>query len=776
MKHISLLITLIIANITFSNGAEINLRSARIIVSESIKSPMRETIVSILQEEIQERTTIKLAETTSWSGSNPVIAVVFASDAQLIDVNTPVRKGGDLPEGKAEGFRIVSNKVDGKNTLWLIGADERGVIYAIGQFLRIADMSKKKLLFDDGYELATSPEYAIRGHQFGYRDRANSWDAWSVEEFDKHFREMALFGANCIENIPFEDKRNGYHMKVDRAEMNNKMGDICEKYGMDYWVWTPAEVDLSDKAKFDAEIKRHSKFYKGCTNLDNVFFPGGDPGHNHPKFVMPFLEQISIELKKYHPEAGVWISLQGFSDEQVDYFYWYLDEYSPDWLKGVASGPSSPEMAETRFRLPKKYMHRHYPDVTHTIRCQYPVDRWDQAYALTLGRECTNPQPYFYAKIHNKYAPFTDGFLTYSDGVHDDVNKIIWSIMGWDTEHDVRDAVVQYCRFFFGSDVAEEAADGILALERNWVGPLAENGGVETTLAYWKNLEKNNPVLAKNWRWQQLVMRAYYDTYTKRRLSFEQKLEKEANSILANAVILGTDKAMADALAHIQKADAEPIAQDLRNKIIQYCDDLYESIRLQTSVPKYHASAPERGCILDFVDYPLNNRWWLEDEFKKISAMGSEEEKLERLKVIRTWEKPEKGSYYDNISDISKGPRVIGMTDDATDFVWWDNGYSRKRLSTQLYQNFPEIEYADLDPNSRYILRVAGYGDALVRVDGVRIEPSLYNKELEAFKEFHIARKHLQDGKIKITFDKPEESHLNWRELSKVTDVWLLKK
>jgi hypothetical protein len=218
------------------------------------------------------------------------------------------------------------------------------------------------------------------------------------------------------------------------------------------------------------------------------------------------------------------------------------------------------------------------------------------------------------------------------------------------------------------------------------------------------------------------------------------------------------------------------VAGDLRQKIVDYCEALYRSVGLQTSVKKYNASGAERGAILDFIDYPLNNRWWLADEFEKIRKMTSEKEKLERLEIICKWENPGPGSYYDNVSDISKGPRVKTRTEDATDVAWWDNGMSRKRLSTQLFQNFPELEYPDLDPNGRYIIRIAGYGDALLRIDGERVEPILYNKGLEEFKEFLVSRKFVSDGKIKVTFDQPEESHLNWRQQSKVCDIWLLKK
>ncbi len=762
----------------FISGAGIaqtfDFSSSVIVASPTINSPVRETAIRILQEEIEKRTSIKLP-LASEPGKTPVIALTTTMDTEVSRLKVPTQAVENPSEAKSEGFRIVVDKSDQHEILWLIGADDRGVIYAVGQFLRTANLSRNKILFNKVDEIATAPAYPLRGHQIGYRNTANSWDAWDPAQYETYIRELALFGTNSIENIPFQDGPPGPHMKFDRKVMNTKMSEICNNYGLDYWVWTPADVDLSDTSKFKTEVQLHTEFYKTCPRLDGVFFPGGDPGSNHPKFVMPFLKEVAASLHKYHPHAGLWISLQGFSDEQVDYFYEYLEKNSSDWLAGVVSGPSSPDLASTRFRLPGKYKHRHYPDLTHTIRCQYPTENWDQAFALTEGREICNPQPCYYAKVHNRFAPFTNGFLSYSDGVHDDVNKVTWSQMAWNPEKEVHEVMVEYSRFFFGSSVAQTGANGIMALERNWVGPVEENGGIETTFAYWQNLEAKHPELKGNWRWQQLVMRAYYDVYVKRRKGYEQNLEKKANLALSHARKTGSDKAMQMALDIINKADKELISPDLRQKIVDYCEALFRSIGMQTSVKKYSASGTERGAILDFIDYPLNNRWWLADEFAKIGKMTTETEKLNRIEIIRTWENPGPGNYYDNISNISKSPHVKTTTEDATDFAWWDGGMSRKRLSTQLFQNFPRLEYTDLDPNGHYTIRIAGYGEALLRVNEERIVPTIYNKGLEEFKEFQLAPKYVSNGKLEVSFDQPEESNLNWRSQSKVCDIWVLK-
>ncbi|MCK5277392.1 MAG: hypothetical protein KAK04_02625, partial [Cyclobacteriaceae bacterium] len=393
-----------------------------------------------------------------------------------------------------------------------------------------------------------------------------------------------------------------------------------------------------------------------------------------------------------------------------------------------------------------------------------------------IGREGINPQPVYYAKIHGKYAPFTDGFISYSDGCHDDVNKIIWSQRGWDPQKSVRDILIEYSRFFFNPEMEIKATEGMLGLEKNWDGSLRDNGSVEPTLAFWQNLEKEQTNLAGNWRWQMLVLRAYYDAYIRRRLINEKDLEAQANNVLKQAESIGSEVVMAKALEIVNKADTEPIAQDIRKTIEQYCYDLFESIGLQTSVEKFQASNSQRGCILDFVDYPLNNRWWLEDQFTEISKMDSEEKKAERIKIIYSWENPGPGSYYDDVSNIANSIHVKSTVYDAVDFGWWDSGYSRWRLSSQVYQNDPILEYEDLDPNARYIVRVAGFGEALIRIDGQRLEPVVYDKEREGFKEFIVPKQVVGDGEIRITFDTPEESHLRWKFYSSVSDVWLIKR
>ncbi len=766
----------------------IDLGEAVIVAATEPRLRTEHVAAAMLQLEVQKRTGVRWEMAGERPAGKPAIIFAGAKENMVAGLKTPRRSGQDLPESRKEGYRICVEQDGGDApVVWIIGADARGVLFGVGRLIRLLDWGRGRVSLAGATDIASSPAYPIRGHQLGYRARANSYDAWNAVAYEQYIRDLILFGCNAIENIPFQDGQPSPHMTVPREEMNRVLSQTCDRYDLDYWVWTPVEFDLGDAAARAAELDKHESLYLACPRLDAVFVPGGDPGANPPERLIPFLEDIGAKLMARHPNARVWLSLQWFNDTQAGWIYRYIDEHRPSWLGGLVAGPSSPPIPQTRARLVREYKLRHYPDITHTVRCQYPVPWWDPAFSLTLGREGPNPRPTYYAYLHNWLAPYTDGFISYSDGIHDDVNKVVWSARSWDPQVDVRDVLRDYAKVFFRPDLAEQAADGILALEKNWEGALAENGAVEGTLSYWQTLERQAPELKDNWRWQLCLLRSVYDAYVRRRLLYETQLEREANASLTRARQVGSDVAMNDARQILERATTEPPAPELRRRIGELCDALFRSIGLQTSVSKYKASGPERGAILDYVDYPLNNRWWLEDEFTKIRAMDLEEAKRRRLEEIRTWEDPGAGSFYDDVGNVAKSPHVVRGEDWNTDplmernpnpgFWWWDNGFSRRRLSWQVSMDWPiAVRYEQIDPNAEYVVRVTGYGEALTRVNQQRVSPTVYGRGIGDVKEFAVPPEAMQSGQITVTWDRPNEEHLNWREQSRVTEIWLLKK
>jgi hypothetical protein len=758
--------------------SRIDLRRATIVIRPGDLPNAERTAASMLAEEIASRCGIRLPVSTVWPSTGPVIAIT--SEPRVPAWNRAVPAGQTRPEG----FRLSVQQSGSAPVVWILGADPRGALFGAGRLLREMNWTRGDLWLDAPLDIATAPAYPIRGHQLGYRAQANSYDAWDAAQFEQYIRELTYFGVNSIEGIPFQDLRPTPVMKTGRREMNKVIGEICHRYGLDYWLWLPAEFDLKDTAERTKLLEQCDELFRDCP-VAAVFFPGGDPGSNPPELVLPFLEDLGRRMLPAHPAARIWLSLQWFNPEQIDFIYRYIDRETPKWFAGLVGGPSSPPAAPTRKRLPMQYKLRLYPDLTHNKLCQYEVPLWDQAYALTLGREAVNPRAAEFAGIHNRNAPYSDGFISYSDGVHDDVNKTVYSALSWDPGQEARDILIEYARAYFSPSIAAEAADGILALEKNWHGPLVENGAVEGALLAWRDLERKAPQLEGNWRWQMCLLRANYDAYVRRRLIRETSLESEANRIMAAA---GTpETAMNAATKVLNRAVDQPESPELRVRIVDLCDRLYRSIGLQTSVPKYHAIGEERGAVLDFVDYPLNNRWWLEDEFQKIRSMATDEEKRRRLQELAAWENPGPGSFYDSVGNIARSPHVVRadikpsspttISEPGITFWWWDQGKSRARLSWQATSWPIAMIYGGLPEGGRYVVQSTGYGQALLRINGERVAPTLDGREIGEKKEFPVDPKFLKEGKLVLTWDRPtDEGRLNWRQHSRLAEVWLLKK
>ena len=781
-----LLLVSVVSSLPARGDESLDLTRATLVVRPAADAPLVEqTAATVLVEETQKRSGVKWRIAAEWPAQGIAIAILSGKGSAIGGKVVPERARIAAPEG----YGIASDTTNPERpVVWIAGADPRGALFGVGRLLRSLEWHKGSVRLSEPHNLVSAPDYPIRGHQLGYRATANSYDAWSPTQFDQYIRELALFGVNSIEGIPFQDTRPTVN-PYPRSKMNVDLSHICQRYGLDYWLWAPADFDLNDAARRARVLQDHEDLFRDCPTLSGVFVAGGDPGSNPAELVIPYLADLAKLLTRHHPKAKVWLSMQGYDGAQQDVVYRWIERERPKWLGGLVAGPSSPKIPDVRARLPKEYALRDYPDITHSVRCQFPVPWWDPAYAFTLGRESVNPRPTFYARIIRDTASFTDGFISYSDGIHDDVNKIVWSALEWDRSADLNTVLTEYCRFFFGPEVAESAAAGIFALERNWEGPLATNGGVDATFALWHGLEQRSPQVKSNWRWQTLQLRACYDFYTRRRLLHESALEEQANAAMRAARAIGSEKAIAQAVETLKGAETAPILPDLAARITLLCDDLYRSIGLQTSVPKYHASGDERGAVLDFLNYPLNNRWWLEDELAAVRKMPAEAQRVARLETLAKWEHPGPGSFYDDIGNVAKSShevrneRLAGPLQDVDNMalpgvMWWtgNNPLARARQSWFSDEAWPKaLKYSALDPEADYLIRTTGCGECPLRVNGVRLVLTVDGKQVGEIKEFAVPRGLYRDGSITVTFDPTFEPHLNWRVQSRLTEIWLIK-
>ena len=482
----------------------IDLASAIIVASPNLTGAAAKAVV-VLTEEIEKRTRIELTRAHDWPGhASPVIAIGLRSALDEFGgsyVSQLADDGDDAPEG----YRIQV-RTDGQGpAILIVGNDARGLLYGVGHLLRTLRMERGSIRLDTHLDLTTAPHYPLRGHQLGYRDKTNSYCSWDLPQWDEYIRDMVIFGANAIELIPprSDDNADSVHFPLPPLRMMKGMSQLADDYDVDVWIWFPAmDEDYTDPATVEFALNEWNEVFELLPRIDNIFVPGGDPGRTQPGVLLAMLEKQAEQLRRTHPDAKMWLSPQGFTPEWMDELVGILVDQEPTWLDGVVHGPwVHTTMADFRQLIPNRYPIRNYPDITHSLNCQFPVPDWDVAYGVTEGRETINPRPRDQATIFHYSQPHTIGFLTYSEGCNDDVNKCIWSCLGWDPDRDVVEILREYSRYYIGDRYTESFAQGLLALERNWRGSLVANSGVQTTLQQFQAMEEAAATYdLRNWR------------------------------------------------------------------------------------------------------------------------------------------------------------------------------------------------------------------------------------------------------------------------------------
>ena len=670
--------------------------------------------------------------------------------------------------GPAEGYGI---RTTGR-TVTVAGNDARGVLFGVGRLLRELRMTRESVQLPDGFAETSVPRYPLRGHQLGYRPKSNTYDTWSVPVFEQYIRDLAVFGTNAVELIPprSDDAADSPHFPLPPMRMMIALSHLLDEYGLDVWIWYPAmDRDYSDPGTVESALREWGEVFRQLPRIDAVFVPGGDPGHTRPKYLMALLEKETGILHRYHPKAQMWVSPQSFNQEWLDEFLGILRNEQPAWLSGVVYGPQTrTSLADLRAAVPKRYPIRHYPDITHNIQCQFPVRDWDAAYAITEGRESINPRPLDDARIFRLFQPYTIGFISYSEGSNDDVNKFVWSALGWNPDQDVAGILRQYSRYFIGDAFTDGFAEGLLALEGNWRGPLAANAGVDSTLARFQAMERSAPpAVLRNWRFQQALYRAYYDAYTRKRLLYETMLEDEAMQKLRET----RDAAAAEAV--LNRAVSLRVAPEWHARISELAEALFQSIGMQLSVPRYKAIAVDRGANLDTLDVPLNDRLWLEGRFTEARSDPAE------IGRILHWTDPGPGGFYDDLGDLTRQPHLVSGEVSLEYHPKWRKSWWT--YAESLYNEPLRMRYTGLDPAAGYRIRVVYGGDSpgrkirLVAGGGIEIHPLMRKPQPVRPIEFDIPRAATAKGDLDLTWYGEPGLGGNGRGCE-VSEIWLIKK
>ena len=742
-----------------ASAQTLDLSGAQVVVAGS--DPLVAKAAEVLVDELVLRADVKLPLAATADGVHILIGeehLLASYDAAL---GTAL---GALPPTGEEGYKLLVPKKGG--SVVVAGHDPRGVLYGVGRLLRSCELRKGSVLMPEATALSSTPEYAIRGHELHPSPRAKSpEDAWAKENFEQYVRELALFGMNSIEMLR--------HVPADYIR-------IAKSYGLDVWIVTYDNGPDFESERGEAnELRFRENIFKRLPAIDHWCIKSGDPGDLTLERFFHFSEKEVALLKRYHPDAKVWLSPQHFVDAPMSYFEEFCRRANAvDWADGVVFGPwCRMTFEELRAKIRPELPIRNFPDITHIYSSQYPARAIDLPMAMTLGRICINPSPVAQKHIHNLFAKLGVGSLTYSEGTNDDLNKFFWLNQDWDSSAGAEESVLDYARYFIGPDLAAGFAEGIFALERNLVGPLAENDGVPATLEIWQELEaRADDATMRNPRFLMPLLRAYYDAYIYRRWLHELDIENRAYEVLKEAPKRGSSRSLSRARAILGEARRKPVAQELKRR----CEELYEAV--------YHDeerwTMEYQHCpLLDQIDIPLNDSEWLLMRIDQIDVLATNEERVEQIMALVGRTDPGEGGFYYNLGDFSSEP-VTGI-DAAWDedpshlvtphcglgakmkkgFVMAHSGFDGKPVPrawlTQagIYYDQPlKLTFDGFDPAATYRVRIVYVGEAnkfksRVRLDadGCKVHDAI-TLSGDVVREFDLPAETTRDGRVTLSW------------------------
>jgi hypothetical protein len=263
---------------------------------------------------------------------------------------------------------------------------------------------------------------------------------------------------------------------------------------------------------------------------------------------------------------------------------------------------------------------------------------------------------------------------------------------------------------------------------------------------------------------------------------------------LRQAGRIGSQVALDRADQQLRQSIVGSPAADYRARVFELGEALFQSIRMQLSVPKYRAIQAERGANLDTIDLPLNNRVWLWKRFDEIRKLDDEANRLAEIEGIVERTNPGPGGFYDDLGNLTQQPHLVRhrpYREDPAHLVnpligfgnwgnyletpvsWWNHAESLHEAPLQL-------RYKGLDPEAHYRLRVVYGGDStrhrirLTADDDYEIHPFRAKEVPFGPVEFAVPAAATTDGTLTLTWTREPGAGGNGRGCQ-VSEVWLVK-
>ncbi len=416
------------------------------------------------------------------AGSNGVLEAV-----DVLSSSKP--EGFSIDIGRSAGWALASFPGVAHRAV-VCGNDSRGVLYGLGKLLRLMDFTSPGFSIQP-QKCEESPATAQRGVYFATHFN-NFYESAPIEEIEAYIEDMALWGFNSIwtwfdmgwypEGFWDDPNSKGTELLNRIRRINDKTRSLGLTAGLTtvanegFKSQPPKELlaDMSDKrggfypesticpskpGGMELILKDRCKILELIGPIDAYITWPYDQGgcgcaqcRPWARTFMKINPVIATEVRRLNPNVKILVSTWYFNAEEMQSF-----------LSEMKTGPFPYDgiLTETKwldaFEFP-----------TDGERVVFPEISMEGSLFCGYGASGANPIQSKFSTDAKKTAERGFGALLYSEGIYEDLNKIIWACTLWNPARGVDDILDEYARFYFEPAAAADWAALINGLEKTW--------------------------------------------------------------------------------------------------------------------------------------------------------------------------------------------------------------------------------------------------------------------------------------------------------------------
>lgn len=506
-----------------------------VVVGEEATPPERRA-AELLAAEIAKRTGVRPHLGASAGARRTLVIGTPSSGKALAEFAAADPRVAGLT---GDGYVLTTQaKPDGR--LFVVGRTPGGVVAGVGRLLRLMRYGEGRLEIPEA-DLADSPDLPVRGIYFATHF-GNFYHVAPLEEVDRVIEDLALWGLN--ELIVWFDMHHFQGIDDPVAQEHlarlRHFGDTAHSLGMRFGLTfianeaydsSPVELRADGRtgtAHYGRELcpskpealaligRWQAEVIDSFPQVDFIWTWPYDQGGCACPDCAPwgangFLRASEQLARIYHerfPDGTVWLStwlfdLNGDRGEHAGLGR-YLEGPPPEWMGGVIAGTHGDWIPEPLLSRPhpERYPLTSFPEIS-----MYAMDPW--------GEHGANPLPGFCSRLEERLRGNTVGGWPYSEGIYEDLNKVLFARFYWDEDVATDDALREYAGYYLGPEAAEDAVRLFRLMEAShartgWQVADLSAGPEEARLA--ASIDARlAPWARESWRWRILAIRASID-------------------------------------------------------------------------------------------------------------------------------------------------------------------------------------------------------------------------------------------------------------------------